>query len=194
MANEIRATGATGLTLYAVIRNASNQVWNGSAFEAYNASNYATYDVALTEQGATGRYAVSFPAGIVTAGLYYVDVRRQAGGSPAVSDLSLGEMEIVWDGNSETTLADVSSGGATLYGESGSVTFTYTVYDTNGTTPLPGVSVYVSADVAGTQRSQAKVTDSLGRVQFDLNPGTVYFWRSHPSRLFTTNPDTETVS
>jgi hypothetical protein len=80
-----------------------------------------------------------------------------------------------------------------LYGEGGSITYTYTVYDTNGTTPLVGCSVYVSADSAGTQRSQTKVTDDLGQVQFDLNPATVYFWRSHPTRTFS-NPDSEVVS
>ncbi len=81
---------------------------------------------------------------------------------------------------------------AVIYGEGGSIEFTYTVYDTNGTTPLPGCAVYVSSDLAGEIRSQAKVTDALGRVVFDLDPGTVYFWRSHPGRTFS-DPDSEEV-
>ena len=83
-------------------------------------------------------------------------------------------------------------GSSTIYGSSGAVDFVYTVFDTDGTTPLPGASVYVSADSAGVQRSQTKVTDALGRVTFTLVPSTVYFWRSHVSRAFV-NPDSEVV-
>ena len=92
-----------------------------------------------------------------------------------------------------TTPPDGYGGTGTLYGEAGSVDFTYTVYDTDQTTPLPGVSVFVSADEDGAERSQAKLTDSLGRVTFRLNPGTVYFWRFRADRLFA-NPDSEDVS
>lgn len=93
----------------------------------------------------------------------------------------------------ENALEEAPSASGTIYGESGSITFTYTVYDTDLTTPLVGVAVYVSADIAGTQRSQTKVTDDLGRVQFDLVSSTVYFWRSRDDRTFS-NPDTEIVS
>ena len=197
MANEARLTGSTGMTVYALVRNASNQVWRpaSSAFEAYNSANYANYATAisLTEQGATGVYAGSFPTGITTPGTYYVDIRKRVGGSAAVSDTPFGEVVIEWDGTSEVTLSDVTTGGATLYGENGSIEFTYTVYDTDGTTPLPDVAVFVSADSGGTQRSQTKLTDAFGKVIFNLNAGTVYFWRSHPTRNFT-DPDTENVS
>lgn len=85
-------------------------------------------------------------------------------------------------------------GGTTyIYGEQGSITFTYTVYDTDTVTPLAGVAVWVSSDIAGTNRSQTKLTDALGRVQFDLDASTIYVWRSRGDRAFT-NPDTETVS
>jgi hypothetical protein len=80
-----------------------------------------------------------------------------------------------------------------IFGEDGAIEYRYTVFDVDGTTPLPNVLVYVSADIAGTQRSQTKVTDALGQVVFRLNPATVYLWRSHPQRTFL-NPDSEVVS
>jgi len=92
------------------------------------------------------------------------------------------------------TPAPTGYGGGTLYGQNGTVDFVYTLFDTDGTTPLPGASVYVSADSAGVQRSQPKTTDALGRVVFTLVPSTVYFWRSHVSRVFAVNPDVEIVS
>lgn len=101
MSNEIQALGVTGKTLYVVIRNNAAQVWNGTTFEAYTASHYATYPIALTEQGATGYYVGTFPTSIATAGLYNIDVRLQAGGSPAVADSATGGFTVQWGGSAE---------------------------------------------------------------------------------------------
>jgi hypothetical protein len=92
-------------------------------------------------------------------------------------------------------LAQAPGGGAsvTVYGQDGAITFTYTVYDTNGTTPLEGVEVWAAADSAGTQRSASRFTDAFGRVVFNLDPGTVYFFRRRADRVFT-DPDAEVVS
>ncbi len=89
--------------------------------------------------------------------------------------------------------AAVSSVSGVVYGEAGSVTYTFTVYDTDDTTPLAGAAVYVSSDSAGVHRSQTKLTDSVGHVQFALDPGTVYLWPSRVDRVFVV-PITETVS
>ncbi len=90
---------------------------------------------------------------------------------------------------------NVAGGGGSviIYGEEGSIDFTYTVYKPGGVDPLGGAAVYVSSDLAGTLRSSIKTTDSVGRVVFSLDPGPAYFWTSHPSYSFS-NPDTETVS
>lgn len=85
------------------------------------------------------------------------------------------------------------SSSSTLYGESGSISYTYTVFDVDNVTPLSGVAVYVSADIGGTQRSQTLITDALGRVRFELDPATVYFWSFRYDRSFT-NPVAEVVS
>ncbi len=107
MAGEIElAYGTTGRTLYAVVRSTTGTVWNtaGSAFEAFNAANWADYDVALAEQGASGYYVGDFPAGIVTAGVYNVEARDRAGGSPAVTDPPAGAGSLEWTGSAVASL------------------------------------------------------------------------------------------
>jgi hypothetical protein len=100
MAGELQIGGlTTGWAAYAVVRSATGTVWNGTAFEAFNAANWATYDIALTEQGSTGYYVGTFPT--VAAGVYAVEVRRQTGGSPAAAvatDPYLGGGDAEWDG------------------------------------------------------------------------------------------------
>lgn len=83
--------------------------------------------------------------------------------------------------------------GTTVYGSNGSILYTFTVYQPGGVTPVPGASVFVSSDSAGTNRSQARTTDALGNVQFNLDPATVYFWVQHPDWVFP-NPFVEVVS
>jgi len=102
MAGELKASYITGRTIYFVLRDNTGQVWNGSAFEAYSAGNFATYDIAAVEQGASGFYVGTMP--VVSAGTYNVEARSQAGGSPAQSDLSLGAGAIEWDGTAEAYL------------------------------------------------------------------------------------------
>lgn len=82
----IQAAYTTGATLYAIVRNSlTGQVWNGSAFEAYNGAHWSTYAIALTEQGSSGFYSVARPAGL--AGYLTTEcIYQQGGGSPATSD------------------------------------------------------------------------------------------------------------
>lgn len=103
MANEILLAYETGLTPYFTVMNAAGQRWNGSAFENYNAANWGDYDVALTEQGATGDYLGTFPASI-PAGVYRLTLYAQAGGSPGVDDEKLDAILFGWDGSAEVTL------------------------------------------------------------------------------------------
>lgn len=105
-ANEIATATTSGTTLYALIRNTALEVWNtqSAAFETYSSANYAHYALALSEQGASGFYAVSFPSAITTAGLYSIDVREQAGTSPATSDAAQGGGSLAWTGAAEVLL------------------------------------------------------------------------------------------
>lgn len=98
MANELQlALGATGKTLYSVVRNPTGLVWDGSSLVAYNQANWSQYDIAMTEQAGSGYYTGPFPA--VAAGVYAVEVRERAGGSPAVGDPLVGGGQVEWDGS-----------------------------------------------------------------------------------------------
>jgi len=139
----------TGSTIYAIIRDSSDAtVWNGSAFEAWNSANIATYDVALSGGADSSMYySVTFPAGI-TAGTYTVAIHLQAGGSPATSDTLLGAGEMASDGIPKVDVTAINAVSAA------SVT---TVNANLGTTQaVPFTSI------GGTQTPQATLTGYIG--------------------------------
>jgi len=83
-------------TPYVVIIDATGKWWNGLAFEAYDAGNWATYVVAATQYGSSDAWYVTFPA--ATPGNLDVLQFRQAGGSPAESDSMESGGTFKWDG------------------------------------------------------------------------------------------------
>jgi len=100
MANELVIHYPTGATLYALLFDATGQVYNGSAFAAPGSAAWTDYDIAMTEVAtATGVYRASMPA--AAAGVYGWVVRKQAGGSPAVGDIAVGAGSIRWTGTAE---------------------------------------------------------------------------------------------
>lgn len=101
----------SGATLYALLRDANQAVWNGAAFVTYATADLGNYDLPMTEQGTASRfYAVAFPA--VAAGLYNVVAFVRAGGAPAETDTIVGSSEAEWDGTSFVRLGDPA--GASL--------------------------------------------------------------------------------
>lgn len=99
----------SGRTLYVQIRDLSGFVYNGSAFEAYNAANWTTYDIAMTEQGASTIYTMTFPS--ISAGQYSVIAFEQAGGAPAQGDFVVASADVTWDGSQLLDLMDVQDHG-----------------------------------------------------------------------------------
>lgn len=104
MAKEIQCVHTTGKTLYALILNSVGQFWyvTGSAFEAWNASHYTAYAVALAEQGATSIYLGNMP--VAALGTYSLVVCEQAGGSPAQSDPKIAAGSLQWTGTAAAVL------------------------------------------------------------------------------------------
>lgn len=79
------------------------------------------------------------------------------------------------------------------------VEFTYTVVD-NLATPIEGVIVSITTDIAGTKVVFSGVTDTFGVLRHAdtdelpfLDPGSYYFWSQKAGYSFT-NPDLEIVS
>lgn len=106
MAGELQALVPSGLTLYAVILDSAGQIWNGTAFEAINSANWATYDIALTESAA-GIYLGDLPA--LDAGIYTYNVYERAGASPATTDVQVGNGWLNWDGAAILPLSTVDT-------------------------------------------------------------------------------------
>lgn len=114
MAAEIQGKGpGTGRTCYFTIRTRTGTIWNtvGAAFEAYNVANFADYDVAMTEQGTASNYYVgNFPTAIVP-GVYSIEAKQQAGGTPAETDVTWGTETYQWNGTATFPLSDVATSG-----------------------------------------------------------------------------------
>lgn len=74
-------------------------VYNGAAFESYNASDWATqYAQGQTATIAAGHYKGNFPA--LGAGYYRVNIFACAnGGTPASTDELIGTDQFYWDGS-----------------------------------------------------------------------------------------------
>jgi hypothetical protein len=108
VANELKTRYPAGATLYAHVVRADGQVWNGSAFEAPAAANWATYAVTVTEQSTTGYYYGTMPA--VAAGLYDVFFLLRAGGSPATTDALVGQAGLNWNGSADSAAVADASG------------------------------------------------------------------------------------
>jgi len=77
----------SGLTVYAVIKDQSGNWFNGTSFETYNASDWATYAQAATEQSGSGNYQITVPAALTNAN-YSATFYSQSGGSPAITDIT----------------------------------------------------------------------------------------------------------
>jgi len=107
MANEIWHTFEEGNTLYALIwRQTDDKVWNNtdSQFDVYTDADIDKYDIVLANQVDSDYYSVDFPSA-VGAGIYRVQVMKQAGGSiDADDDMGVAQGELYWDGSAEIDL------------------------------------------------------------------------------------------
>jgi hypothetical protein len=111
MANELLIHYPTGATLYALLHDATGQVWNGSAFAAPGSANWTDYDITMAEVAtATGLYRGTMPAAV--AGAYTFIVRKQAGVNPAVGDIAVGAGKIEWSGTAEVALSALATATA----------------------------------------------------------------------------------
>ncbi|KKM80145.1 hypothetical protein LCGC14_1342850, partial [marine sediment metagenome] len=112
--SQVVAPDITGQTEYFVVTDNVSDWWieagTVDAFEDYNAGNYTTYDISMTEEGNTGIYVGTFPSEIPASTTpYNITVKRQLGGSPAENDPITSTGSWVWDG---TTLREDSNTSA----------------------------------------------------------------------------------
>lgn len=104
MAGEIQTAHLSGKNVYALVRNATGSVWNGSSFVTYATANLSSYAISLTEQGtASGYYTGIFPT--VSAGVYAIVACERAGGSPAEGDSLIASGNLEWDGSAVVSMS-----------------------------------------------------------------------------------------
>lgn len=136
------------------------------------------------------------------AGLVYYEEQFGPTNGYAAGDsieITFADISVTYGGNDQE-IADAT--GITFYTcirrdpvslGSGAITFTYTTYEANGTTPLADVTVWVTTDSGGSNVVASGTSDANGEVVFYLDAGTYYFWNQKSGWNFS-NPDTEIVS
>lgn len=183
MANELHMSYLTGQTLYVLVRGVSGTVCTPSTVTmgAYSAESIGDYDIPLTDAGG-GFYVGTFP--VLAAGTYYVEYFAQAGGSPhATNDTKLDSRRLEWDGTAEIVLGSLDMTGA----GAGAYASVLTVRTTAGSA-LAGVTVWVTADSAGTGSVVAQgLTNSNGQLTVSLDAGTFYVFCFKTGYAFLTN-------
>ena len=98
MAGELQIRHTTSAAdVYVLVFSGTGTVWNGSAFEAYSAGNYTTYDVAITELGASQIFTGTFPP-TIPAGEYHIFV-FDGGATPAEGDTYVTDYWAQWNGS-----------------------------------------------------------------------------------------------
>lgn len=97
----------TGWTVYTQIQTAAGLFWNGTAYVAYSAADWASYATPAPETLAgSGTYVCQFPL-TSPAGDYNWTMFRQIGGSPASTDpaVSFTSPNTYWNGSEFSTAA-----------------------------------------------------------------------------------------
>lgn len=178
MTKELHAYTTSGLTLYAVLLNATGSAWNGSAFETVTGANWTDYGIALTE-AAAGVYFGNMPA--VAAGVYQYVAYSQAGGAPATTDTIKGNGWLQWDGSTEVVLAAIKAVTDAI--DTSDVTIVSTVSGTTITIQR-GDTLSIELTGLGDITNRSKVwwtvkhntdeTDAEAMIQIEAAAGLVY--------------------
>lgn len=95
--SKLQFSGQSGLTGYAIIRDLSDQFFNGTTMEDFALANYATYGVSVPELESSGMYTGDVPADL-PVGSYHITYKHKAGASYAQTDRVIFQELIDWDG------------------------------------------------------------------------------------------------
>ena len=96
MSNQLSVTYNGTATIYAIIRDSSGEVWNGSDFVPWVDGNLSTYAVSLASVSGD-LYTATFPS-TIPVGTYTTIYYKRLGASVALTDLILKSRKRGWDG------------------------------------------------------------------------------------------------
>lgn len=107
-ANELHFDYDQNATIYAIIKNASGQAWNGSAFATWTPNaNRGNFDVPMSDAVSAGSHLANFPAG--ATGQVSWEFYVQVGGSPDSGDMLIAQGGSgYWTGSVFSTLDSAS--------------------------------------------------------------------------------------
>lgn len=126
----IPATPGPGTIVYALLTAPDGTVWDAvaGALVAINTTTRARRAFVLPEQQTgEGQYLFTFPAVPSNARPYFVTVWIQSGGSPAVSDSEVANLQFLWNGSQVLSLSYFNNTGQTTPVPTGASTFSFEV-------------------------------------------------------------------
>lgn len=131
---------------------------------------------------------------------------RQAVGNVTIAGYATGQDPVTLTGVTTTRAAKLDNLDTTVSSRfptsswippatgSGSISYPVTVTQSDGVTPLEGVQVWITTDLAGTNVIAGSLyTSSMGLATFVLDAGSYYLWRQISGWNFS-NPQAITVS
>lgn len=157
--------------------------WNGSALEAYNASNWATYDVAAPEDGTSGTYIVTIPASLPN-GNYIIKYFVQSGGTPATTDTYIGSNDSLnWQDSAVVTNIVINDNVVDikdfLVGPGADLT---TITVEVSSVGVPDMRVWITSDALGSNLVAGTLSTNVdGEIDFLLDHGTTYYLWAYKS-------------
>lgn len=174
----------TGYAL-SVVPPTAQQIWN-------------TLTSALTTAGSVGKRIVDNLDVTVSS--------RQASGNVTIAGYAAGQDPVTLTGVTTTRAAKLDNLDTTVSSRfptsswiapasgSGSISYPVTVTQSDGVTPIEGVQVWITTDLAGTNVIAGSLyTSSTGLATFVLDAGSYYLWRQISGWNFS-NPQAITVS
>lgn len=214
MAGELQIRHTSGATdAYILAFSATGTVWNGTAFETYAAGNYTTYDVAITELGASQIFTGTFPAAI-PAGIYHI-FAFDGGATPAEGDTYVTDYWAEWDGTilvprsawASVSVVDVGEGREWTVERDGRVAPTLVIAATDSVTLSMNFGRFLNpetslstADTVVDQSSNSLVTSNVVlsgdklKMYFDVLAADLAVSTTYKMRCTGTTTDGNTIS
>lgn len=159
MSNELAVSYNGTATIYVVTRRLSDATVRdhvAAAWDTWLDGDIGDYDLPLSSKGGD-LYAVDAHAGLVSGIIYRFTYYKQAGGSPAITDLVLDSNEGTWNGSTVTpTPTPTVTTSGTVY---------CSVADVESIMATHGVTAFVDDNVDGS-RSAAEtqyIADAISR-------------------------------
>lgn len=196
MSGELKIVSSPSLTVYGHILNTAAQIWNGSTFETYSASNYLNYGISLTEQGGSGVYVGNFPILITTADRYEVVYYIRNGGAQAEGDPIAGTGVIDRAAATSTTVNSSTGSGMTFLSMQEELSDRLAAYDNTISSDAKKLKRWLNMavqDITSRQNWPFMVAHEVIQTVGDITTGTVSVTAGSTLLTFSSAPTVSTV-